>query len=876
MDKPISNPSDLDNKEYLPVNKPTSVQMAYFKAGKLPNPYEHLNSEKYLWIEKQVWYYRKSFTPDKNQKQKYAFLTFEGLDYFSKVWLNGTLLGEHRGMFGGPTIEVSEHLKYGEPNQLVVEVKSGNYNQWDTFDWRNPGKIVKPRTVARGGSHKPFFALGMWQGVRVDFVPKIHLERPYLVTKKAENNTAHLHLSLEMLANKHSLKNQLHPWGNEQISNYSQRKAPSAKPFEKETKVKIEFWHDGQLEFEKVFDQRIFNQHSWLEEDIAIPEPKLWWPNGMGDPNLYKVKTSLWVTGEKVDEIEFDFGIRSVAQVPTTAPRTSDRWKNWQFVVNNRPIFVKGVNWMAVDVLLDLPVEKYDWVLSTARDAGIQLIRVWGGGLLEPETFYKLCNRYGLMVWQDFPKANSNTPEWPQEVWEAQVVQNIFRLRNHPSLAVWCGGNEFNPYSKENATTMNVLERSLDDFDPSRLWIRTSPDHGSTHLYPDFDPIWYKKQLGIIPFIAETGIHSVPEAQSLYEIVDEKEFKNLGGMYDDGFKANHPEFIQHFMEYRPGRVPRMLSRASHIDNVSNPSLESISEATQIGAGEFYQILSQGLQSNYPVTTGLMPWVFKRPWPTVAAIHLLDGFGQPSAPYYFLKRTYEPIHVALLPDRLLWKAGEEFPVNISILNATESKGAYTVSVKILDSEFAEQYSASMDVEVPSGPSVTEHGMKSYTIPKDFKSQYFFVLAEIRNGNNELISRSVYWPRTIAQMENPEYYEKYTSEPMAWPTLNNGPWLKPITARTKTNLALRVLEQKEDEVAYHRCKVLVKNTGKYPAFMTQLNVKGGKRLFRATDNFFWMAPGEERILEVDIKWREAVPKKPYFELSAWNSRAVIKKL
>lgn len=127
----ITNTSDLDNKEYLKVTEPTSVQMAYYKDGKLPNPYEHMNSEEYLWIEKQIWYYQKDFTPFANQRQKYAFMTFEGLDYFLRIWLNGNLLGSHKGMFGGPSLEVSDYLKYGEPNRLIVEVKSGNYNQWE-------------------------------------------------------------------------------------------------------------------------------------------------------------------------------------------------------------------------------------------------------------------------------------------------------------------------------------------------------------------------------------------------------------------------------------------------------------------------------------------------------------------------------------------------------------------------------------------------------------------------------------------------------------------------------------------------------------------------------------------------------------------------
>lgn len=115
-----------------------------------------------------------------------------------------------------------------------------------------------------------------------------------------------------------------------------------------------------------------------------------------------------------------------------------DRWNDWQFVVNGEKIFVKGMNWMPLDALSDLPYERYEWTLRAARDMGVQLIRIWGSGYLETEKFYDICDNYGIMVWQDFTIANSETPDWPQDVWEAQVCQNIFRLRNRPSLAVWC------------------------------------------------------------------------------------------------------------------------------------------------------------------------------------------------------------------------------------------------------------------------------------------------------------------------------------------------------------------------------------------------------------------------------------------------------
>ena len=103
------------------------------------------------------------------------------------------------------------------------------------------------------------------------------------------------------------------------------------------------------------------------------------------------------------------------------------------------------MNFTPQDILLETSEERYRWTLNAAKRMGVQLIRIWGGGLLETNNLYKICDELGLMVWQDFPIGNQDTPEYPQEIWEAQVVQNIVRLRNHPSLVVWCGGNDSIP-----------------------------------------------------------------------------------------------------------------------------------------------------------------------------------------------------------------------------------------------------------------------------------------------------------------------------------------------------------------------------------------------------------------------------------------------
>jgi beta-mannosidase len=435
---------------------------------------------------------------------------------------------------------------------------------------------------------------------------------------------------------------------------------------------------------------------------------------------------------------------------------------------------------------------------------------------------------------------------------------------------VWCGGNEFNPYSYGNAASIGILERNLRIFDNTRLFVRTTPDDGSVHMYPDMDPTWYNRSYKYEAWVSETGMHSIPDAYLFYELVDNKEFFDLGKMWDKSFEQTHPEFIHHFTEYGPSRVPRMLSRASHIDNMADPTIESISEATQIGAGEWYQVVSEKMQGNYPVTTGLMPWVFKRHWPVIA-IQMMDWFGQPVAPYYFLKRTYDPTHIAIDLPRLLWKSGEIIELKAKVTNAAMAYPGAKFSVTVYDDRFNQVSKEEESVDVAEGTSVTNVPFNSYTIPEGYKDRFIFLIAELKDASGKLISRSVYYPRVLSMMDDAVFYSKYISEPIPWITLDKGPWLKPTVANSKTSLDIKVIGNNPLKDGNSEIQLLVKNMGKIPSFMTTIDISGAKRIFYASDNFFWLAPGEEKKITVTLSFREnTINKKIEIKAAAWNAK------
>lgn len=873
-DTPVASVLDLqDRKNPFETQVPSSVQWSFFNAGKLPHPYVSLNMENYKWILEKCWYYRKEVEIPLSSQGKKVILCFDGIDYFSKVWINDQLVGEHEGMFGGPAIDIGKFVRFGEKNRITVEVRAANWAN-KNYNSRASGKIIKPWITAGGSGKAALFSIGIWQGARIEILPEVHMERPFLTTKHITDDQALLHLSLEILAGQTSLDKKLHPWNNAQIHHPSARGTSFINENEK-LAVLVEFLLGEQLVLSKTFEPTVYSGTNWLEQDIALANPKLWYPNGLGEPNLYQVRLTLKKDQVVTDRLSFEFGIRTVERVASAGPRTADRWENWQFMINGEKLFVKGMNWTPADVLLDLPKERYEWVLDAARNMGIQLIRVWGGGLIETDDFYALCNRLGIMVWQDFPIGNQDTPDFPQDVWESQVVQNIFRLRNHPSLVAWCGGNEFNPYSTGNTASIGIIERNLDIFDKTRFFVRTTPDDGSMHTYPDMDPCWYNRSYRFEPWVSETGIHSMPEANLFYELVSQKEFIGLGKMWDKDFPGNHPEFTLHFDEYSPSRVPRMLSRASHIDDMADPTIESITEASQIGAGEWYQIVSEKMQGNYPITTGLMPWVFKRHWPAIA-IQMLDWFGQAAAPYYFLKRTYEPTHVALDLQRLIWAADERIGLKNKITHAGNTDLSGTVWVTVFNDAFQQLWEKKEDVRMSKGPSVTQTNFGEYQIPVDYKDRYLFIVTELKDGSGKLISRSVYCPRVLRKMDDKEFYNKYVNEPIPWITLDKGPWLKPTVARTRTKLDATLLGNEIISGNTNRLQVKVKNAGKIPAFMTKIDIEGAKRIFYASDNYFWLAPREEKTIDLTVQFRESFRSEIVVKTYAWNAKPGLLKL
>ncbi|MDE7397554.1 MAG: beta-mannosidase, partial [Muribaculum sp.] len=395
---------DSIGEEAIIAKVPGSVHSALFDAGLIPDPTIGMNDS---IAEKQSyknWWYRRKFHYDKNWDK--VMLSFDGVANKCTVYLNGKKLGSHEGMMGGPDYLLGDELKNGE-NELLVYLE-GIPNPV-------PGPGANPSWVntvvancVYGWHYVKIPSLGIWADVRLKEVPKVAIQHPFIFTRNLDG-------SMRLVVN---IPDE-HPAAMISLN---------VRP--------------------KNFDGK---QHAYrcdvsgLKGDVAldfkIDDPRLWWPNGVGEQPLYTA-TVTYDAGNGLHDVKtLNFGVRTIEMQPVGGEERKDVY-NWKFVVNGRPICIKGANWCLIDYMLDLSPEHYSRFLGAAKEQNLNLLRAWGGGLVETDTFYDMCDEMGLMVMQEWPTAWNSHLSQNFDILKETIDRNTYRIRSHPSLVMWAGGNE--------------------------------------------------------------------------------------------------------------------------------------------------------------------------------------------------------------------------------------------------------------------------------------------------------------------------------------------------------------------------------------------------------------------------------------------------
>ncbi|MBW2709904.1 MAG: hypothetical protein JRD04_11685, partial [Deltaproteobacteria bacterium] len=459
----------FNRSDWHRVTVPTTVQSALAGLGEIKNPFwddntyneleNHGLPKSFGWptrktrIEMQDWWFARTFVVPEDWENRRVELHFDGIDYAGSFYLNGKSLGYHAGMFGGPDYEVSRLLRFGETNELVVRVDAVA-DSWYGLLKGSPGW---------GWHYGHLVSLGIWRDVELRCLPEIELKAPFVKTDALSKTTADLKIEYNLKSH-----------------------------FPEPRELDVEFSITGKTFPGKTysFRNRVVVPYgmSRFETEFVLENPKLWWPMNYGEQNLYHLQMAVSdaKTGELIDSASDSFGVRTVRMKPLAGQKEKTDYK-WQFVINDVPLFIKGANWCWLDPMLQCDPEKYAHMIELVRRAGVQMLRCWGGGIIESDLFYDLCDEKGILIYQEFPFC-WGPPDFPltdPAVIDQQVSRVVKRKRNHPSLVMWGGGNE-NTAILGNDEGLFLLGRRCRQYDPTRPFHRTSPWGGSHHNWGVF------------------------------------------------------------------------------------------------------------------------------------------------------------------------------------------------------------------------------------------------------------------------------------------------------------------------------------------------------------------------------------------------------
>jgi beta-mannosidase len=642
-------------EKWLPANVPGTVHTDLLTGKKIPDPFYSDNENELAWIDECDWEYRTSFTVD---SAKFDELVFEGIDTIADIYLNDTFLLTASNMFVAYHLNVSGKLLNGT-NRLRIVIKSAKRfsTELEQRHGKLPVELESHRVYLRKAQYSfgwdwgpAFPTAGLWKDVYLEKTPPFWFSNVKFVTEKIINNSAYLRLNYD-------LKGDLE--------------------FFKYVAVKIE---NGSYRYEE-------NVENIEEENnvvrIQIENPELWFPNGYGAQNLYTLTViAVNKADEIIDEYKRDVGIRTVELKLEVNGKSS-----FQFIINGKPVFIMGVNWIPADSFLPaVNNAKYETLLSLSKEANINMVRVWGGGIYEEEIFYDTCDKLGLLVWQDFMFACGAYPEHDEFInnVKSEINSQISRLRNHPSLAIWCGNNEnewiwFSKYSSSlsdmpgHKIFHKIIPEILEGEDPERPYWPSSPfgfdedpnafSSGNTHQWEiwsnwvDYTDVAEDKSL----FVTEFGFQSPANIDTINSVIPaesrmiESEIFKFHNKQVDG-----PERLNFFLE-------------KHLPVIKE--WEDYIYLTQLNQAFALDSCLRNWKMN-GITNGAIIWQLNDCWP-VSSWSVIDSHLAPKLSYHFVKNIFEPCIINFFNDR-----GK---INVHLQNMNENSFSGKVKIFIVESE-----------------------------------------------------------------------------------------------------------------------------------------------------------------------------------------------
>ena len=610
----------------IPAEVPGTVHTDLLKAKLIPDPFWADNELGLDWIQQNNWQYWTKFDlPREIKTDTPIFLVFEGVDTISEIFLNGNMIGSTENMFRQYEFAVGPFLKRRDNILLVRFTSATRYGQKME---KELGKLPVALNSERVYLRKAQYSFGWDWGPSL---PTMGIWRPVYLLQPEKIRIKYVHFRVErLLPGQAQVLVQIEVIGN---------------PRDIEIHVNLEDKHGS-------FQSRpIRLQKKKIQVRMTIDNPGLWWPNGEGDPHLYHLNIFLSDQQRKIlDHWQGRVGIRIIKLVLKEKNKPA-----FTFSINGRNVFIKGVNWIPADSFLPrVNTNVYQSLLELARDAHINMVRVWGGGIYEDDQFYQLCDELGLLVWQDFMFACGAYPESPEFIKNVseEIKQNVHRLQYHPSIAIWCGNNENEwIWFQKNQKSLNempgfklyhqVIPKIIADLDPTRPYWPTTPfgddpdpnseKSGNRHQWDiwsnwkDYAEVKEDQSL----FVTEFGFQAPANRQALEKCLPVKERSMQSRVFE--FHNKQIEGNERLIRFLAAHLPISSGWADYI------------YLTQLNQGLALKQCIEHWRLRYPKTAGAIIWQLNDCWP-VCSWSLIDWRRTPKLAYYFVKEAFSPVAV----------------------------------------------------------------------------------------------------------------------------------------------------------------------------------------------------------------------------------------
>jgi beta-mannosidase len=717
----------------------------------ISNPFYSDNEKSLQWIENEEWEYVGKFMCDNiTLKNKHIELNFEGLDTYCKVFLNGQPILECNNMFRSWNIDVKKYLKAGENTlQILFEsaVKKGKAEA-AKLSYTLPGDekiFTRKAQYQYGWDWGPrFVTFGIYKPVKLNCWNNITVISVNPIIKTIDDSIADIAFIIETKSDT-SISGRLN------INTYHGEINIS----------KLQYNNNYPLKLEKGVNVDTFN--------YSIHNPKLWNSNGLGEANLYGYDVNLRYNGIAINQYG-TIGLRTLDLVQ----EKDSIGKNFYFKLNGKPVFMKGANYIPQDNFVSRTTKQdYKKIIKMAKEANMNMLRVWGGGIYPNDEFYKECDRNGILIWQDFMFACAMYPgdsAFVENV-KKEITQQVKRLRTHPSLALWCGNNEIDEgwhnwgwqkqynYSKKDSTKIwndykhlfhQVIPEVVKEYDSQVTYWSSSPSIGWGHkeslLQGDshYWGVWwgmepfetYIKKVG--RFMSEYGFQGMPDMNTLKTVCDTLSLNSKSVKAHQKHLKGY-ETIQTYME-RDYKIPTDFNHYNYVSQLLQR------DGLKTAIEEHHRAK--------PYCMGTLYWQLNDCWP-VTSWSAIDYNYKPKCLYYETKKLFNDITISVREEK------NDYQIYIISDKQTELRGALNVSIKNMKGHVLFTNSTAYTISANESKVYFKITKKDIEL---FTKNEIYLSCEFIDGKEKIVAKSIFCfvkPKQL-KFEFPEINIQFSKE------------------------------------------------------------------------------------------------------------------